>query len=124
MKKKTLIILLVTLILTMTSITIVDAKQTKHNYYTLTGTIHNFTYKMKYANGEILKGKGYDVYTSDGSIWQITDTDTNIKFKENTKVKIKLYNNKTRNYKPDDIIVSIKKNKRSAKWRKIATVYK
>ena len=91
MKKKILITLLAIITFATTMPVNINAKH--NNYYTLTGIIHNFSYKTKYTNGKVLKGKGYDIYTSDGNIWQITDTDTNVKFKENTKVKVKFYIN-------------------------------
>lgn len=106
MKRKLLLTLTAT-ILTLASAISVNAKQS--NYYTMTGTVHNFTYVMHYENGTVLKGNGFDIITSDGSIWQMNDTDTDLHFKEGTKVKVKFNNNGTRKDKTDDIIVSVKR---------------
>lgn len=102
MKKK---LLAITLILSAAMTIPTGAKANR--YYTMTGTVHNFTYTQKYSDGTTLKGKGYDIYTSDGSIWEMIDTDTDQFFKEGQKVKVKLNNNGT-SYKYDDIVVSVK----------------
>lgn len=106
MKRKLLLTLLAT-ILTISSAIPANAKQS--NYYTMTGTVHNFTYTMHYENGTVLKGNGFDIITSDGNIWEMNDTDTDLCFKEGAKVKVKFNNNSTRKNKTDDIIVSIKR---------------
>lgn len=105
MKRKLLLVLTAT-ILTITSVIPANAKQ--NNYYTMTGTVHNFTYTMRYENGTVLKGNGFDIITSDGNIWEMVDTDTDLYFKEGTKVKVRFNNNGTRKDKTDDIIVSVK----------------
>ena len=89
--------------------TMVNAKTTP--YYTLKGTIHNFTYTQIYKDGTVIKGKGFDIYTTDGNIWEMTDTDTDYHFSENTTVEVKLHNNKTPKDKTDDRIISVKKAK-------------
>lgn len=109
--KKKLLLLTLTATLTLSAPINANAK-TKSNYYTVSGIVRNFTYTMKYKNGEVLKGKGYNVYTKDGNIWEVVDTDTNKFFKDGSKVKVKLYNNKTKT-KLDDRIVSIKKIKKA-----------
>lgn len=102
MKKK---LIAITLILSVVMTIPTGAKANR--YYTMTGTVCNFTYTQKYSDGTTLKGKGYDIHTSDGSIWEMIDTDTNQFFKEGQKVKVKLNNNGT-SYKYDDIVVSVK----------------
>ena len=89
--------------------TMVNAKTTP--YYTLKGTIHNFTYTQTYKDGTVLKGKGFDIYTTDGNIWEMTDTDTDYHFSENATVKVKFHNNGTPKDKTDDRIISVKKAK-------------
>lgn len=106
MKKK---ILLVTILCV--ALLPCTAKANKNPYYTLKGTVHNFSYTMEYKDGTVLKGKGYDICTSDGSIWEMSDTDTDQFFKEGQKVKIRLDDNGTPKNKMDDIIISIKKTK-------------
>ena len=89
--------------------TMVNAKTTP--YYTLKGTIHNFTYTQTYKDGTVIKGKGFDIYTTDGNIWEMTDTDTDYHFSEDATVKVKFHNNKTPKDKTDDRIISVKKAK-------------
>lgn len=106
MKKKLLLhILMVAMLIP----TMVNAKTTP--YYTLKGTIHNFTYTQTYKDGTVLKGKGFDIYTTDGNIWEMTDTDTDYHFSENATVKVKFHNNGTPKDKTDDRIISVKKAK-------------
>ena len=107
MKKKLFIIL--TMFITITSTIPVSAKTSR--YYYTSGTIKNFTYTMRYNDGTVLTGTGYDIYTTDGNIWQMVDTDTDMSFPDGTKVKVKFDNNGTRKDKTDDIIVSVKRSK-------------
>ena len=100
MKKK-----LIAATLILSTVMTIPAGAKANRYYTMTGTVHNFTYTQKYSDGTVIKGKGYDIYTSDGSIWEMVDTDQF--FKEGQKVKVKLNNNGT-SYKYDDIVVSVK----------------
>lgn len=109
MKRKLLSLILVASTLITIMPTTANAK--KNHYYTLTGTIHNFTYTMSYSNGTVLKGTGFDICTKNGNIYQIVDTDTDYHFKENQKVKVKFHDNNTPKDKMDDRIVSIKKTK-------------
>lgn len=103
MKAKLLSIILVTAMLIPTT---ANAKPSP--YYTLKGTIHNFTYTQTYTDGTVLKGKGFDIYTTDGNIWEMVDTDTDYHFAENTTVKVKFHNNGTKD-KTDDQIISVKR---------------
>lgn len=106
MKKKLLsLIFIVTMLIPTTA----NAKTTP--YYTLEGTIHNFTYTQMYKDGTVIKGNGFDIYTTDGNIWEMTDTDTDYRFSENETVKVKFYNNETPKDKTDDRIISVKKAK-------------
>ena len=105
MKKKLLSLILTVAMLPTTA----NAKTTP--YYTLKGTIHNFTYTQTYKDGTVIKGKGFDIYTTDGNIWEMTDTDTDYHFSENATVKVKFHNNKTPKDKTDDRIISVKKAK-------------
>ena len=103
MKKKLLSLILIVAMLPATA----NAKTTP--YYTLKGTVHNFTYTQIYKDGTVIKGKGFDIYTTDGNIWEMTDTDTDYHFSENATVKVKFHNNKTPKDKTDDRIISVKK---------------
>ena len=103
MKKKLLSLILIVAMLPTTA----NAKTTP--YYTLKGTIHNFTYTQIYKDGTVIKGKGFDIYTTDGNIWEMTDTDTDYHFSENATVNVKFHNNKTPKDKTDDRIISVKK---------------
>lgn len=109
MKKTILITVLATTLVTALPC---SAKAGKHNpYYTIKGTVKNFTYTMKYKDGTVLKGKGYNVYLKDGAILEIDDTDTDKFFKEGQKVKVKFHDNGTRKNKLDDKVISVKKAK-------------
>ena len=110
--KRKLFAILVTTLITVTSTIPVNAKESR--YYTMTGVVRNFTYTMRYNNSTTLKGKGYDIYTTDGNIWQMVDTDTDDFFPDGTKVKVKFDNNGTKD-KTDDIIVSVKKSVKTRK---------
>lgn len=105
MKKKTIF---TATILSLALLSPLSANAKRNPYYTMTGTVHNFTYTMQYEDGTILNGNGFDIITKDGNIWQIVDTDTDMYFKEGTKVKVKFNDNGTRKDKRDDIIVSVK----------------
>lgn len=106
MKKKLLSLILVATMLIPTT-----ANAKPNSYYTLKGTIHNFTYTQMYKDGTVIKGKGFDIYTEDGNIWEMSDTDTDYHFAENATVKVKFHNNGTPKDKTDDRIVSVKKAK-------------
>lgn len=106
MKRKLLSLILVAAMLIPTT---ANAKTTP--YYTLKGTVHNFTYTMTYEDGTILKGKGFDIYTTDGNIWEMVDTDTDYHFADGSTVKVKFHNNGTPKDKTDDRIISVKKAK-------------
>ena len=107
MKRKLFIIL--TALITVTSTIPTSAKTSR--YYFMSGTVKNFTYTMRYNDGTVLTGKGYDIYTTDGNIFQMVDTDTDSSFPDGTRVKVKLNDNGTRKDKTDDIIVSVKRSK-------------
>ena len=107
MKKKLFIIL--TMFITITSTIPVSAKTSR--YYYMSGTVKNFTYTMRYNDGTVLTGNGYDIYTTDGNIWEMVDTDTDMTFSDGTKVKVKFDDNGTRKNKTDDIIISVKRSK-------------
>ena len=104
MKRKLLSAILVATMLIPTT-----ANAKPNSYYTQNGTIHNFTYTQTYKDGTAIKGKGFDIYTTDGNIWEMTDTDTDYHFSENATVKVKFHNNKTPKDKTDDRIISVKK---------------
>lgn len=106
MKKKLLSLILVAAMLIPTT---ANAKTT--SYYTIKGIVHNFTYTQTYADGTILKGKGFDICATDGNIWEMSDTDTDYHFAENTTVKVKFNNNGTPKDKTDDRIISVKRVK-------------
>ena len=107
--KKKLFIIILTMLVTITSAIPVSAKTSR--YYYMSGTVKNFTYTMRYNDGTVLTGNGYDIYTTDGNIWEMVDTDTDMTFSDGTKVKVKFDDNGTRKNKTDDIIISVKKSK-------------
>lgn len=107
MKRKILVATMTTMLCASLLPFTVNAKRSP--YYTTTGTIHNFTYVQTYNNGRIIKGKGYDIYTKNGDIYEVNDPDK--AFKENQVVKVKIHNNNTPKDKTDDYIISVKKAK-------------
>jgi len=109
MKKKILAIVLATTALVNIAPTTATAK-TAHTYK-VRGTVRNFSYSYTYEDGEKLTGKGFDIYTADGNIWEMVDTDTDLYFKDGQKVVVKISDNGTSKDKTDDRIVSIKKAK-------------
>lgn len=109
MKKKILAVVLATTALVNLAPATATAK-TAHTYK-VRGTVRNFTYCFKYEDGEKLTGKGFDIYTADGNIWQLSDTDTDAHFKDGQKVIVKINDNGTPKNKTDDFIVTIKKEK-------------
>ena len=62
---------------------------------------------LKYPNS----GRGFDICTADGNIWEMSDTDTDAHFKDGQKVIVKISDNGTPKNKTDDFIVTIKKAK-------------
>ena len=106
MKKKLLSLILVATMLIPTT-----ANAKPNSYYTLKGKIHNFIYTQTYTDGTVLKGKGFDIYTTDGNIWEMSDTDTDAHFKDGQKVIVKISDNGTPKDKTDDRIISVKKAK-------------
>ena len=109
MKKKILAIVLATTALVNIAPATATAK-TAHTYK-VRGTVRNFSYSMKYEDGEKLTGRGFDIYTTDGNIWEMSDTDTDAHFKNRQKVVVKINDNGTPKDKTDDFIVAIKKAK-------------
>lgn len=109
MKKKILAITLATMTLVNIAPATTEAKATRT--YKVRGTIRNFSYTMQYEDGEKLTGKGFDIYTADGNIWEMTDTDTDLHFKDAQKVIVKISDNGTPKDKTDDRIISVKKAK-------------
>ena len=109
MKKKILAIVLATTALVNIAPATATAK-TAHTYK-VRGTVRNFKYTMQYDDGEKLTGKGFDIYTADGNIWEMSDTDTGAHFKDGQKVIVKISDNGTSKDKTDDFIVTIKKAK-------------
>ena len=109
MKKKILAITLAAVTLVNLAPTTATAK-TAHTYKAR-GTVRNFTYSMQYEDGEKLTGRGFDIYTTDGNIWEMSDTDTDLRFKNRQKVVVKINDNGTPKDKTDDFIVTIKKAK-------------
>ena len=109
MKKKILAIVLATTAL----VNIVPATATAKTAHTykVRGTVRNFKYTMQYDDGEKLTGKGFDIYTADGNIWEMSDTDTDLHFKDGQKVIVKINDNGTPKDKTDDRIISVKKAK-------------
>lgn len=110
MKKKILAITLAAVTLVNLAPTTATAK-TAHTYK-VRGTVRNFSYSYTYEDGEKLTGKGFDIYTADGNIWEMSDTDTDLHFKDGQKVIVKISDNGTPKDKTDDFIVTIKKQNR------------
>lgn len=109
MKKKILAIVLAGVTLVNLAPATATAK-TAHTYK-VRGTVRNFTYSIQYENGEKLIGRGFDICTADGNIWEMSDTDTDLRFKDRQKVVVKISDNGTPKDKTDDFIVTIKKAK-------------
>lgn len=109
MKKKILAIVLATTALVNIAPATATAK-TAHAYK-VRGTVRNFSYTYTYEDGERLTGKGFDIYTADGNIWEMSNTDTDLHFKDGQKVIVKINDNGTPKYKTDDRIISVKKAK-------------
>lgn len=109
MKKRVLAIVLATTALVNLAPATATAK-TAHTYK-VRGTVRNFSYTMQYEDGEKLTGRGFDIYTTDGNIWEMSDTDTDLHFKDQQKVIVKINDNGTPKNKTDDFIVTIKKEK-------------
>lgn len=109
MKKKILAIVLTTTALVNLAPATATAK-TAHTYR-VRGTVRNFSYTYAYEDGEKLTGKGFDIYTADGNIWEMSDTDTDSHFKDGQKVVVKINDNGTPKDKTDDRIISIRKTK-------------
>ena len=107
MKKKILAIVLATTALVNIAPATATAK-TAHTYK-VRGTVRNFSYTYTYEDGERLTGKGFDIYTADGNIWEMSDTDTDAHFKDGQKVIVKISGNGTPKDKTDDRIISVKK---------------
>ena len=109
MKKKILAIVLATTALVNIAPATATAK-TAHTYK-VRGTVRNFSYTYTYEDGERMTGSGFDIYTADGNIWEMSDTDTAAHFKNRQKVVVKISDNGTPKDKTDDRIISIKKAK-------------
>lgn len=109
MKKKILAIVLATTALVNLAPATATAKTART--YRVRGTVRNFSYTMQYEDGEKLTGRGFDIYTTDGNIWEMSDTDTDLRFKDRQKVVVKISDNGTPNDKTDDCIISVKKAK-------------
>lgn len=109
MKKKILVIVLVAV--TLVNIAPATATAKTAHTYKVRGTIRNFNYTMQYEDGEKLTGRGFDIYTTDGNIWEMSDTDTDLRFKNRQKVVVKINDNGTPKDKTDDFIVAVKKVK-------------
>ena len=109
MKKKILVVVLATTALVNLAPATATAK-TAHTYR-VRGTVRNFSYTYAYEDGEKLTGKGFDIYTTDGNIWEMSDTDTDAHFKDGQKVVVKINDNGTPKDKTDDCIISVKKAK-------------
>lgn len=109
MKKKILAIVLAAVTLVNLAPATATAK-TAHTYR-VRGTVRNFSYTMQYEDGEKLIGRGFDICTADGSIWEMSDTDTDLRFKDRQKVVVKISDNGTPKDKTDDRIISVKKAK-------------
>nr|DAX05534.1 MAG TPA: Putative pertussis-like toxin subunit toxin, glycan, TOXIN [Bacteriophage sp.] len=109
MKKKILaIVLTATALVNLAPVT--SSAKTAHTYK-VRGTIRNFNYTMQYEDGEKLTGRGFDICTADGNIWEMFDTDTDAHFKDGQKVIVKISDNGTPKDKTDDRIISVKKAK-------------
>ena len=109
MKKKILAIVLAAV--TLVNLAPATATAKAAHTYKVRGTIRNFSYSYTYEDGEKLTGKGFDIYTADGNIWEMSDTDTDLRFKNRQKVVVKINDNGTPKDKTDDRIISIKKAK-------------
>lgn len=109
MKNKILAIVLTAVTLANLAPATANAK-TAHTYK-VRGTVRNFSYTMQYEDGEKLIGRGFDICTADGNIWEMSDTDTDAHFKDGQKVIVKISDNGTQKNKTDDFIVTIKKAK-------------
>lgn len=109
MKKKILAITLATM--TLVNIAPATATAKTAHTYKVRGTVRNFSYTYTYEGGERLTGKGFDIYTADGNIWEMSDTDTDAHFKDGQKVIVKISDNGTPKDKTDDFIVAVKKVK-------------
>ena len=109
MKKRILAIVLTAVTLSNLAPATANAK-TAHTYK-VRGTVRNFSYTMRYEDGEKLTGHGFDIYTADGNIWEMSDTDTDLRFKNRQKVVVKINDNGTPKDKTDDFIVAVKKVK-------------
>ena len=109
MKKKILSIVLAAVTLVNLAPATATAKTART--YKVRGTVRNFKYTMQYDDGEKLTGKGFDIYTADGNIWEMSDTDTAAHFKNRQKVVVKINDNGTPKDKTDDRIISVKKAK-------------
>lgn len=111
MKKKILaIVLATTALVNLAPATATATAKTAHTYK-VRGIVRNFTYSMQYEDGEKLTGRGFDICTADGNIWEMSDTDTDLRFKDGQKVIVKINDNGTPKDKTDDFIVTIKKAK-------------
>lgn len=109
MKKKILAIVLAAVTLVNLAPATTEAKAART--YKVRGTVRNFSYAMQYEDGEKLTGRGFDIYTADGNIWEMSDTDTDLHFKDGQKVIVKINDNGTPKDKTDDFIVAVKKVK-------------
>nr|DAF92605.1 MAG TPA: hypothetical protein [Siphoviridae sp. ctNLX12] len=109
MKNKILAIVLTAVTLANLAPATANAK-TAHTYK-VRGTVRNFSYTMQYEDGEKLIGRGFDICTADGNIWEMFDTDTDAHFKDGQKVIVKISDNGTPKDKTDDRIISVKKAK-------------
>lgn len=109
MKKKILAITLAAV--TFVNLAPATASAKAARTYKVRGTVRNFSYSYTYEDGEKLTGKGFDIYTADGNIWQLSDTDTDAHFKDGQKVIVKISDNGTPKDKTDDRIISIRKAK-------------
>lgn len=107
MKNKILAIVLTAVTLANLAPATANAK-TAHTYK-VRGTVRNFSYTYTYEDGERLTGKGFDIYTADGNILEMSDTDAH--FKDGQKVIVKISDSGTPKNKTDDFIVTIKKAK-------------
>lgn len=109
MKKKILAIVLAAV--TLVNLAPATATTKTAHTYRVRGTVRNFKYTMQYEDGEKLTGRGFDICTADGNIWEMSDTDTDLRFKDRQKVVVKINDNGTPKDKTDDRIISVKKAK-------------
>lgn len=109
MKKKILAIVLAAV--TLVNIAPATATAKTAHTYKVRGTVRNFKYTIQYEDGEKLIGRGFDICTADGNIWEMSDTDTDLRFKDRQKVVVKISDNGTPKDKTDDFIVAVKKVK-------------